>query len=137
MEADDIAQGRVPSMDDMLKAIMNDDANATEGIASPAHIGEMVQRQFTDTQEAITKEARLFANVLWRDENGRKLLEELLNLTLRAPTWPMWEVRDPQMLLMHGIGREYQNELMRGILRAIATALEAERHNTGEEDDDD
>ena len=138
MDAQDIANGRVPSIEDLLQDLLSEKSgHASEGIAGPAHIGEMVKRQFTDAQQAITKEARLFANVFWDDDAGRRVLEELIDQTLRAPQWPVWDINDPQMLLLYGVGREMQNELVRGIMRAINIALEARKQSEAEKDDDD
>ncbi len=135
MDADDLARGRAPSIEDLMQDLLSEGGgHASEGLAGPAHIGEMVKRQFADTQNAINKEARLFARVLWHDEAGRRVLEELIDQTLRAPQWPLWDIGDPQMLLLFGVGRQFQNELVRGILRAINIALEAQKQSEPEED---
>ena len=56
-------------------------------------------------------------------------------MTLRRPTWPAWQVTDPQMLTLYGVGREFQNELVRAILQTIAQAKTI--RNPSEENDDD
>lgn len=129
-----------PTLEQLMSDLLTQGGgHASDSIAGPASISDMLRREIEGQQAALVKEARLFANVLWHDAAGRKILDELIDMTIRRPQWPAWEVTDPQMLTMYGVGRQFQNELVRAIIVAINHALEARNSNSsakGEDDDE-
>ena len=137
MQLSDVLAGRGQNVEDMLAGLLAGDAADSEEAPAADDIGAMLAGQMKQQKSALAKEQRLIAKVLWHSEDGRKVLQLLADMTVNAPTWPRWAHTDAQMLTLHGVGREYQNELVRELLRVIGEALRAAAQNSQDEDDPD
>lgn len=88
--------------------------------AGDAPLGQFMAERSREHNDRLQREAELFRDVFLRSEDGRKVLEILLDMTLRRLAWPVWHVSDPQMLMAIGIWREAENAFVAAILQAMA-----------------
>jgi hypothetical protein len=123
---DDDIPGPEPSLDEFVKKIIKD----AEVFGQARGWADLDQRQLDkefkkqqhEQQRRMRDEAMLFRDVLWANEQGRQLLELLLDLTLRRRTWPNALMIDRHAMLAEGIWREAENCFVAAMLDAIATA---------------
>lgn len=118
-ESDDAPEGE-PSLDGLL-----DIFNAGNGGWSDLNqktLGKAMQAQTEAQSQRMRKEASLFRECFVDNAAGRKVLQIFLNQTLRSATWPVFQVRDAEMLMAIGIWRESQNSFVAAIIEAIAVA---------------
>lgn len=73
-------------------------------------------------QKTMREEALLFRRVFIDSADGRKVLDILLDQTLRRSAWPVFSMQSPEMLMAVGIWRESENSFVQGIIQAIAQA---------------
>jgi hypothetical protein len=85
------------------------------------NIGQLLNKQMKQQQQAMRREAIMFRDC-FATESGRKVLNILLDQTLRAVTWPVHAMTDANMMMAHGLWREGQNAFMASIIEAIAIA---------------
>jgi hypothetical protein len=122
-ESDDMpedmdAAGAEPSLDALLNSFMGKSGWPE---MDTANIGKLMNKQLRDQQQALRKEALAF-RACFATPDGRKVLELILNQTLRAITWPVMAMANAQDLMAYGVWREGQNALVANIIEAIAAA---------------
>jgi hypothetical protein len=122
-ETDDMPDDLVPGSanEPSLEAMMNHIMGQGWPEVDAKTIGDLQQKQLTAQRVAMRKEALLFRDC-FATEAGRKVLDILLDQTLRAITWPLHTMQNADMMMAHGLWREGQNAFMAGIIEAIAMA---------------
>ncbi len=91
-------------------------ANGWDGLDSPGGVDEETKKKMQQEQEEIQQAYR----AVFDTEPGKKVLEDLLNRTLRKTAW------NPQKDEKFGYYREGQNTLMVHIIQQINNALNQE-----------
>ena len=88
------------------------------------NLGKLLQKQMQLQRAAMRKEAMAFREC-FATEAGKKVLQILLDMTLRRTAWPLHAMTDANMLQAYGLSREAENSFMAGIIEAIAFANNA------------
>ena len=83
--------------------------------------GQILDSQRREQTLALKKQANLFRDV-FLSGNGRKVLEIMMDQTLRKCAWPVHLMTDAQMMTMVGIWNEAQKCFVHAIIEAIAQA---------------
>lgn len=104
-----------------------EDAASSEDVPS---IGDMLKQQQEKTKSKFRAEGALFRRVFVENDDGRKILELMLDTTLRDPAWPIFDVQSMEMLTAMGIWNEAQRRFVHLIIEMIALGEQ-------QEDDDD
>ena len=85
------------------------------------NLGQLLGKQIEQQRQAMKREAQVFREC-FSTPAGRKVLNIILDQTLRAVAWPVHAVKDGDMLQGIGVWREGQNALVATIIEAIAMA---------------
>ncbi len=120
-----------PSFDGLVRQLTGgldgwaglDDANLGRALSASQHA----------QSKAMRDEARLFRETFLENPSGRKVLEILLDRTLRQPMPPLGTFPNADMLSAFLLWQEAQNSFVRSIVEAIGRAGDGEN---GEDDDD-
>lgn len=116
--ADDTAGSAEPSLEALLDKAMG--GGGWPELNSKT-IGQLFDKQLRDQQQALRKDAMIFREC-FSTKAGRRVLEIMLDQTLRQATWPVAAIRNIHDLTAFGIWREGQNALIANIIEAIAMA---------------
>ena len=124
-----------PSLEALLGSILGmKDAEMAQaaGAFDEQSIGHLLQKRHKQQLEAMRSEAALFRRVFLDHEDGRAVLERMLDSTLRQPMWPLHQAQSMEMLTALGLWNEAQGRFVHLIVELLAMS---ERH--AEEDEDD
>lgn len=119
MPEDPAPDGQEPGLDALMQQLMGSSGGWPQ--LEQQHIGKLFDKQLRDQQQALRKEAMAFRNC-FSTPDGRRVLEIMLNQTLRQATWPVSAIRNVHDLMAYGVWREGQNALVANIIEAIAMA---------------
>lgn len=89
-------------------------------------LGQTLDKQRREQTLRLKKEANLFRDVFLLNPDGRRVLELLLDATLRRTAWPVHAMTSMEMLTAFGIWREAENSFVAGLIEAIAVAENAQ-----------
>jgi hypothetical protein len=125
-ESDDTDTGSEaePSLDGLFEQMLGGGANqpSTWDQLDQGHLGKLLSKQLHDQRQRLRRDALKFRECFVNNPAGREVLQILLNQTLRVTAYPFNVITDAKMLMAFGMWREGQNQLVAGIIEAIAMA---------------
>jgi len=119
--------GMEPSLDALIRQLTGgiDDNSGGWADLDPRSVGQVLAKMRHQHRHAMRAEASLFRDV-FDTGPGRKLLELLLDRTLRRVAYPVQHLHSMDQLTAHGIWRDAENSFVAGIVEAIALAENGE-----------
>lgn len=119
-EPDETGRQAEPTLQGLLSGMLGEKSGWAD--LDSKTLGEMLSKQQQAQRQALRKEALAFRQCFMETDAGRKVIEALLDRTLRSTAWPVHQMRDAHMLMAVGIWREAQNSFVAAIIEAIAAA---------------
>lgn len=136
MDKNQLLAGGGAGLDQIIESLLTGDEDGLPEELKGADLGEVVKQTVAKQKGLMEKDAKLLAKVFWYDPDGRKVLKLLCDTTINARNWAAWEFRDLQMMALHGVGREYQDEFVRELVRVIAERVQSAPVDTEDDDED-
>lgn len=116
---DDLAEAtNEPSLQSLLDQFTGQSGWAEMDTAT---IGKILSKQLREQQARLRKDALVFREC-FSTPAGRRVLQILLDETLRRVVWPVGAMGNMQDLTGYGVWREGQNAFAANIVEAIAFA---------------